>query len=168
MPGLASVLSVCAVLLLVNACTKTAPAPLAHAHSSVDSLVGAVVAGFRSGDATRLAELAISEQEFRDHVWRGLPVSRPERNMPIDYVWADLAAKSRSHMALAQRRSLPAPMEVERVEFADGVTHYDGFSVHRKARLIIRTPDGTQSSLRLFGSVLEMDGRFKIFSYVTD
>ena len=168
MARVAFILSVCAVLLPVNACTRTAPAPLAHAHSSVDSLVSAVVAGIRSGDATRLAELAISEQEFRDHVWKGLPVSRPERNMPIGYVWTDLAAKSRSHMALAQRRSLPVPMKVERVEFAGGVTHYEGFSVHRKARLIIRTPDGTQSSLRLFGSVLELDGRFKIFSYVTD
>lgn len=168
MRRLGAVLVVCAALLLGNAYRKAALAPLSHTRDSVHALAETVVAGFQRADARGLAEIALSEQEFRDHVWAGLPVSRPERNMPIDYVWADLAAKSRGHMALAQRRSLPASMQVARVEFEGGVTHYDGFSVHRKARLIVRSAEGLESSLRLFGSVLEKDGRFKVFSYVTD
>lgn len=47
-------------------------------------------------------------------------------------------------------------------------TDYCPFLVHRKTVLTVRSPDGKQRALRIFGSMLEQDRRYKIFSFVTD
>lgn len=40
--------------------------------------------------------------------------------------------------------------------------------MHRQAVLTVRGGNGVQEEVRLFGSVFEQDGRFKVFSYVVD
>lgn len=51
--------------------------------------------------------------------------------------------------------------------FDGGATAYDTFVVHRKPRLFVRQRDsGEQIQLALFGSVIEYEGRYQLFSYV--
>jgi hypothetical protein len=40
--------------------------------------------------------------------------------------------------------------------------------VHRESVVLARFPDGSERRVRVFGSVLEQDGRYKVFSYVVD
>jgi hypothetical protein len=40
--------------------------------------------------------------------------------------------------------------------------------VHRKARLILTGEQGERLRLRLFGSMIERGGRWKLFSFVND
>ena len=37
-----------------------------------------------ASDRRRAQALALTEEEFRDHVWPELPTSRPERNVPFE------------------------------------------------------------------------------------
>ena len=59
-------------------------------------------------DRARLDALALSEQEFRDHVWPDLPAARPERNLPFSYVWGDLHQKSNISLARDAARIMAA------------------------------------------------------------
>src|SRR5687768_11319639 len=84
---------------LVSVCSRGRVPPLANASASPEGLASVVLDALSHGDRARLDALALSEQEFRDHVWPGLPAARPERNLPFSYVWGDLRQKSNIRLA---------------------------------------------------------------------
>jgi hypothetical protein len=127
-----------------------------------------VLEAIELNDRDGLQALALSEQEFRDHVWPELPAARPERNLPFSYVWGDLRQKS----DLALRRTLAQHggrhYDFIAVRSAGETTRYQTYAVHRETVLTVRDSDGTELTLRLFGSSIEKDGAWKVFSYVVD
>ena len=118
-------------------------------------------------DRAALDALALDEQEFRDHVWPALPAARPERNLPFSYVWGDLHGKSNSGLATTLTDRGGQRYEVSRVSFAEA-TDYEGYRVHRDATFHVRNAGGTESEIRVCGSMIEKDGAWKVFSYVVD
>lgn len=153
--------------LAVAACGPSVP-PLAHAAASNEELARAVLAALEQRDFETLRSLALGEREFRDHVWPDLPAARPERNLPFSFVWGDLHQKSEAALATLLRTHGGRHYRLERIEFLDGTTQYKTYVVHRKSQLTVRTVDGGEQRLQLFGSVLAKDGRVKVFSYVVD
>jgi hypothetical protein len=147
---------------------KAAPQPLAGTVDSPEVLGRAVLDAFRAGDRARLQSLALTEEEFRDHVWPELPLSRPEVNMPFDLAWGQLAQRSALYLQQTAADFEARGDTLVRVEFAGEATRYDGVTVHRDTELVVTTAAGDERSLRLFGSTIEQDGRYKVFSYVVD
>ena len=121
-----------------------------------------------AGDAGRLSGLAVSQAEFRAVVYPRLPASRPERNTSAEFVWGRLHQRSRSALAYTLERYRGRRFEVVAVDFVGETTDYGPFQVHRETVLTVETPDGERGTLRIFGSMLEQEGRYKIFSFVTD
>jgi hypothetical protein len=142
-------------------------APLAATRESAAAVAQAIVDAMTAGDQAALTSLALSEQEFRDHVWPELPSARPERNLPFSYIWGDLRQKSdESLLALlathkGQRYTLVA------VRFGDQ-TPYQTYTVHRASTFVVRDAGGQELELRLCGSMIEQGGRWKVFSYVVN
>jgi hypothetical protein len=151
--------------VLLAAC---GPPPLTGTHSSSESLARAVLDAVERRDSRALRALAVTEREFRDHVWPGLPAARPERNLPFSYVWGDLRQKSDRGLAALIARDNGRPLELVRVEQEGGSTRYGACLVHRDTVLVVRRRDGVDERVRLYGSTLEKDGAFKVFSYVVD
>ena len=112
--------------------------------------------------------LALTESEFRDIAYPRLPASRPERNTSAEFLWEMLHQRSRRSLASTLDRRGGRRYELVAVDFAGETTDYGPFRVHRKTVLTVRTPAGEEETLRVFGSLLEQDGRYKIFSFVTD
>ena len=144
------------------------PAPLHHTFSSPEALGQAVLAALADNDGDRLASLALSELEFRTVVWPELPSSRPERGLPFDYAWGDLHQKSNNSLRRLVARHGGKRYELDGVTFAGATTQYDTYRVHRESVLDLRDEAGEALTLSFFGSVLERDGEFKLFSYVVD
>jgi hypothetical protein len=142
--------------------------PIAHAEESPAALARAVLTALEARDVNRLGELALNEAEFRAVVWPELPASRSERNLPFGYVWADLRTKSHNGLSQVVGSYGGRRYELVSVRFAGPTTQYQTFLVHRDAVLAVRDSNGEHQVLKLFGSVLERDRRFKIFSYVVD
>jgi type IV secretory pathway VirD2 relaxase len=132
------------------------------------SLATAVLDALERRDRATLASLALTEQEFGTRVWPELPAARPERNLPLSFVWADLSQKSQSSLAELLAQHGGRRYSLVSVGFAGETTKYTTFAVHRKSELTLKTAEGTELQLRLFGSVIEVDGTFKVFSYVVD
>lgn len=132
------------------------------------ALAQAVLDGLAAADREALRRLAMSEQEFRDHVWPDLPASRPERNLPFSYVWTDLAQKSDQHLAQTLATLGGQRLVAVSVDFEGGTTRYRTAAVHRDSAVLVRLPDGSERRVRVFGSMLEQGGHFKVFSYVVD
>ena len=128
----------------------------------------AVLQALEARDRPRLEALALSEQEFRDHVWPDLPAARPERNLPFSYVWGDLNQKSRIALSQTLEEHGGKHYELKRVVFGGDETSYGSFRVRREATFDVIDASGTQTSLRVCGSFITKDGVWKVFSYVID
>jgi hypothetical protein len=115
-----------------------------------------------------LHDLVLSEQEFRDHVWPELPAARPERNLPFSYVWGDLRQKSESSLAVTLAEHGGQHYDLVSVRSLGETTTYQTYFVHRTTALRVRAKSGAEIELRIFGSMLEKGGEFKVFSYVVD
>jgi hypothetical protein len=142
--------------------------PLAGTAASPEALAAAVVAAMRAGDLDRLRALALTEHEFRTHVWPELPSARPERNMPSDFVWERLQQSSEGHLRQTLTRLGESSFDVRRVQFGGETSDYGDVVVRRKTQLVVRSSDGRESVVQLFGSMIEQNGRYKVFSYVVD
>ena len=137
--------------------------------SSPRELVQAVVRALDARDLPALERLGVSEQEFRQVVWPQQPAARPERNIPWDYAWRSLAAKSRHQLrARLNEWSNSDTGALVGVDFTGETTDYGTYRVHRRSAVVLRCPDGTLATVRIFGSMIEQGGRYKVFSYVVD
>lgn len=144
------------------------PIPLSGGSSNPQELASHVLAAFAAGDRARLIEMSLSEDEFRRNVWPHLPAARPERNLPFDYVWGDLRQKSLDSLDQALERMRRERLDLQSIGFRGETSRYGTATVRRESVLVVRGSDGTVREIRLFGSMVEQDGRFKVFSYVTD
>jgi len=155
------------VFATLNA-SRSRPDPLAETLESPDAVAAAVLESMAVGDVSRLEALALTEQEFRDHVWPYLPVSRPEVNMPFDFIWGQLRQTSRTYLHQTLAAVDGASFELRGVRFAGETSDYGDVRVHRDAELVVAGPDGSDRVVRVFGSLVEQNGAWKVFSYVAD
>jgi hypothetical protein len=139
-----------------------------NTQDSARAVAERVLDAIASRDRAALEGLAISEPEFRAHVWQSLPAARPERNLPMSYVWGDLHQKSVASLSQVLAKYGGRRYELVDVRFGAEPTAYAGFVVHREARLSVRSAGGPVEEIRVCGSLIEQDGRWKVFSYVVD
>ena len=159
-----SFLAIAVGLVSVTGCSRLPP--LANTSESPEALARAVLEALSRRDRARLDALALSEQEFRDHVWPDLPAARPERNLPFSYVWGDLHQKSKISLAQTLDAYEGKRHTLQRVTFG-GVTRYAHYAVHRDAKFVV-DGSGAPETLRVCGSFLEKEGAWKVFSYVVN
>jgi hypothetical protein len=133
-----------------------------------EAVATAVLDGIARRDRPRLERLAVTEEEFRNRIWPELPASRPERNVPWDYVWGDLHQKSRGTLASVLAQHGGRRYELLGVEYRGASTRYSSFEVRRDPALRVRLSTGEITTIRLFGSMLVTEDGCKLLSYVVD
>jgi hypothetical protein len=142
---------------------------LSETFSSPEELARAVLERMEKEDVEGLKRLPLSKDEFRLYVWPKLPSAKPERNVPFEFVWSELHQQSNGSVDRNFHRYKGMKLELLDVQFQNGTTDYGTFKVHREARVRVRdTETGKEGLVDLFGSVMEWQGRYKLFSYVTD
>lgn len=159
------------LLTSLVACTQPASpsrVPLAHTFETPEALAQAVLAGLASRDVEGLKALALSEQEFKDHVWPELDTSRPERNVPFEYAWGQLKQRSDGVLAGTVDRYAGRPLTFRRTSYRGETTQYKSFVVMRESEIVAADETGKELVLQLFGSAMLKDGRYKVFSFVVD
>jgi hypothetical protein len=161
-----SVLIIC-VLFTFTACGGFSR-PLPHSHETPEALSRAVLAAIEKRDAAALLALAINKEEFTEHVWPELPAARPERNLSSTFVWGDLNQKSNITLRATLAAHRGKKYEFISIGFLGDTTEYESYRVHRESELTVKGPEGTEQQIRVFGSMIEKGGRYKVFSYVID
>ena len=164
-----SSLSIAAILIgLLMASVQQTTSELRRldgAAGSPDELVRRFLDGLARNEPDEVRRLALSEEEFRKFVWPELPSADPRRNLTAEFVWGNLNIRSESNLhsmmaAIGGRRFI-----FEEIRFTGEVTQYETYRVHRGSLLALMDEVGERQDVRLFGSVLELDGQFKIFSF---
>ena len=148
------------------ACARSSPLP--NSHGSAEELARAVLVAIERRDVDALNALALNESEFREHVWPELPAARPERNLPFSYVWGDLHQKSNARLGRTLAEHGGKKYILVSIRFTGETTAYQSYRVHRQSEVAVRDAQGRDQNVRLFGSMIEKGGRFKVFSYVIE
>jgi len=154
--------------ICLSGCGVNASPSLAHASPSPEMLAETVLAAMRDGDVAQLERVALTEEEFRAHVWPELPASRPGRNVPFEFVWDRLAQNSRNHLRQTLGSLEDRPLTLRSVEFAGETTVYGDVTVHRDTQLVVAGSDGSEQVIEIYGATIEQNGGYKVFSYVVD
>jgi hypothetical protein len=157
-----------AFILLVLSIGCGPPVTLSNSFDSPEAAARAVLAALDRRDVETLERLALTEDEFRRLVWPQLPASRPERNIPLNYAWKTTHARSRQQLQERLAEWPPGGLELVKVEFAEETTDYQTYRVHRDTTLTLRGADNNVVTKRIFGSMIEQNGRYKVYSYVVD
>lgn len=156
------------LLVTVSACSReTEPIPLTPSYESKDAAVNAFLQALAARDRETLAAQAVSETEFLKHIWPALPASRPDVGMPADRAWADQAQRNNNFLSQLLGEHGGQRYELVTASFEGAAATYGGFALHPKTRLDIRDAAGVRE-VRLFGSMIESGGRWKIYSFVVD
>jgi hypothetical protein len=142
--------------------------PLAGTFDSAEAAARAVLEGLAARDVAALSELSLTEDEFREIVWPELPSSRPEVNLPVAYAWGTLAQNSQGSLATTIAAHGGRRYTLVNVRVTGRSTPYESFTVHRDVALDVVDEAGVRRQIHVFGSLLERDGRWKVFSFVTD
>jgi len=158
---LGAALAVGAPLVLSSA----PPAAFERTFASPRELGEEVLEGLHDRDHERLAALALSEEEFKDDVWPEMPA---EGSVPAEYVWSDLRAKSARSLSRSIVRYGGRRYALVDLRFKEGTTAYGTFVVHRRMQLLVRDENGLEGAVEALGSVIEKNGRYKLFSFVVD
>jgi hypothetical protein len=141
--------------------------PFALSYATKDAAVEAFLHALTARDRTTLSAMAVSETEFLKYIWPALPASRPEVGMPAARAWADQAQRNAAYLSQTLDEHGGRQYRLLAVSFAGGTTDYGAYQVHRETTLDVRGPNGP-ATLRLFGSLVESGGRWKIYSFVVD
>jgi hypothetical protein len=141
---------------------------LEHTFAGSEEAARAVLEAVWTRDTERLLQLAVTEEEFRSVVWPRLPASRPEVGMPLDYLWRDTFARSRAGVGEVLRDHGGRRLHLDSVVFGGPSTDYGTFSIHPETRLTVTDDRGHRATVRLFGSMIESGGRWKVYGFVVD
>jgi hypothetical protein len=162
------VLAAALALVLSGGCAGEPSLSLEGAAPSPEALAREVPEAVAARDRRFLASLAVNGQEFRQAVWPELPSSRPERGLPVHYVWNDLRQKSGNSLSRMLNEYGGRRFTLTGVRYDGETTDYGTLRVHRKTRLTVREDTGKTLELRLYGSTMARNGEYKVFSYVVD
>lgn len=168
LPALAALLLAVAALNAACGVEAGPREPYANAFPTREAAARAVVEALAARDAERLAGLTVTEVEFRKNIWPHLPASRPEVGMPFEYLWAETSARNRGYLAELLHEYGGRRLEIREVAFGGDATDYGAFRIHPETRLTVVEEDGRSETLRLFGSMVEANGEWKLFSFVVD
>lgn len=163
----ARILLLMPVLLLAGwwVAAQLRPPRLRHGAPSPEELAREVLDGLQTGDLQALESLALSADEFRDFVWPELPVSNPRTNVPLDYVWADVHLRSTARMQAMLRALKGERFSLVRVRHIGPRTAYPTHRAYSDFEIFLRDRDGKEREYPLFGTLIEMDGVWKVYSY---
>ena len=123
-----------------------------------DLLVLRFFAALRKGDRPALQQLAMKRAEFAYLVFPQSRWSKPPYNQPPDIEWLLLSAKSEGSLTRLVRRA----GKFELISYDCGQpAARDGPVTYWPGCLVRVRENGQSREMKLFGSIMELDGRFK-------
>jgi hypothetical protein len=89
----------------------------------------------------------------------------PVRNTPADFVWKQHWLRASAGLRSAIKKWKGRKLTYVSHEFTSSAEIYGPLVLHREASVKVRDESGKCISIRPFRSLIEMKGRFKVFSF---
>ncbi len=131
--------------------------------ASLAELGRAVCWGLQHAQSDSLQKLCITDEEFRDVLWREFPQSRPATGLQWEDAWKIQYARLHAGVAHARRDFGGHWYQLVSVR-ADSVARYRNFTLHSRVTIVAKDDTGVTHEWKWLRAVAERKGRFKIYS----
>lgn len=125
----------------------------------------AVVDALNRKDVEALNQLRVQREEYLKWLWPAFPASRPPNNFSGDFAWANLNKKCNIGMKKWIARYGEQAFKFVNIRFDKPTEVYDGFQLLRGTVLTLQNRAGQKQELKILGSVVVKDNRYKLLSY---
>ena len=125
----------------------------------------AVVDALNNNDIEKLNRLRVQRKAYLDWIWPEFPASQPPSNFPGDFAWSNLNKKCNVGMKKWIARYGGQNLKFVAIRFDESTETYKGFQLLRGTVLVLKNAAGEKGELRMLGSVVEKDKRYKLLSY---
>ncbi len=143
-----------------------APAALDSEWTSIDALVHDFVKAIASQDTALLARAIVTPAEFITFYFPHSPYTTPPYEMNPAIIWFQMESASSRGIGRALTRFGEADLELDRY-LCDELVEQGPNLIRERCRVHVRLGDETRE-VRLFGPVMERDGRVKFLTYGND
>ncbi len=140
------------------------PRPLINGQPGPEALAKRFLEYLSANDAKAIQSLRLTKREFCEYVWPELPSSRIP-NLTCDWAWGQATLKSDGGLSELLSRHAGKRYELALVRFAGGAEEHDTYRIHKDTRLVLKDENGRQTEVSILGSMLELDGKYKLFSF---
>ena len=125
----------------------------------------AVVDALNRKDIEQLDRLRVQREEYLDWIWPAFPASRPPNNFPGDFAWSNLNKKCNTGMKKWIAHFGGHNLKFVDIRFDRPLETYEGFQLLRGTVLTLQNVAGEKRELKILGSVVVKNGRYKLLSY---
>ncbi len=132
---------------------------------SPDQLGLSVVDALNRKDIEQLDHLRVQREEYLDWVWPAFPASRPPNNFPGDFAWSNLNKKCNRGMKKWIVHFGGHNLKFIDIRFDRPSETYEGFELLRGTVLTLQKVAGEKRELKILGSVVVKNDRYKLLSY---
>ncbi|NUQ81853.1 MAG: hypothetical protein HUU10_09610 [Bacteroidetes bacterium] len=140
--------------------------PLSAGVSSMDSVAIRFIAALNEGDTAAIGNLVISEYEHNQLLLPEFhlhyPAATPDQ---ADVIWENLSKKILKGSLYLIGNHMKRNYQFKSLTFEDPVEEFKTFRIHTNSLLTVLDSTGAERSFKLFGSVVERNGQYKILSY---
>ncbi len=133
--------------------------------TSKHSLMGDFFAALQMSDSAKLRSLAITKDEFENHLWPEFPMSDPAMNVPEGFAWGNLSRISEKGLRRLIRECGGRYLRLKQLLFTEPEERYKTFVVHQSSEIHVMNDEGKEFILPLRASVVEMNGTYKFMSF---
>jgi hypothetical protein len=118
-------------------------------------------------DKQAMRNMALSKEEFEQFIWPELPASNPKTNVTVDFVWGPLVFRSLNQMERNFRDLKGRKLELVSLRHRGELVEYATHRAYVDIEVVIRDAETGEEKkgYPLFGTLVEMDGVFKVYSY---
>ena len=132
---------------------------------SPDQLGLAVVDALNRKNIEHLNRLRVQREAFMDWIWPAFPASRPPSNFPGDFAWSNMNKKCNIGMKKWIARYGGHNLKFVSLRFDRPSETYAGFQLLRGTVLTLENAAGEKWELKILGSVVVKNSRYKLLSY---
>ncbi len=142
-----------------------APSPprLAGGARSEWELAQWVLQALKDRNAELLQSLRVTESEYKEHIFPEFPEAKG--TIPVDFHWFHLNVRSYNGIQDAIQRYGGLELELLDVLPKKGITQYATYEMWNRVSLVVRFPNDEIQEIRVFGSLVHMDGVWKILGF---
>jgi hypothetical protein len=132
---------------------------------SREALVRRFMKALAAGDSSDLRAMALSPREFADLVYPESPYTNPPYRQSVALVWNQIQNPSASGLTRLVRRLGEQPLRYLDHRCDPNPDRQGHNLIWTNCIVRLSSPDGDTTTHRLFGSIIQRGGRFKIVSY---
>jgi hypothetical protein len=142
---------------------------LRNGFGSANALVKEALDAFAALDTARLERLMIDRAEFDRHLYPELgsryPAARDTNELARGFVWENHWLSARKGMKKALRELGGKRISLLSVRFTGEIERFPTCTIHPGTEVKVKLDDGNEADLLALGSIVEMDGVYKLLSY---